>query len=50
MSDLASKALIPLAVRHEPKIYPSCPAESKIELDKSNPSVSRNFHKNQGED
>jgi len=50
LSDLASKALIPSAVRDEPLIHTSRPAVQMPELDPSTPAVSRNFHKNRGED
>jgi hypothetical protein len=50
LSDLASKASIPSAVRDEPKIYFSRPVEKKTALDQPNPSVTRNLPKTQGED
>ncbi len=50
LSDLASKAFIPSAVRKEPRIHSSRPAEKKTALEQPNPSVIRNFHKNGGEE
>jgi hypothetical protein len=42
LSDIASKALIPSAVRGKPLIHTSRPAVQMPELDHSNPSLSRN--------
>jgi hypothetical protein len=47
--DLASKAIIPSAVRNEPLIYSSCPAVKMSELDPTNPAVSRSLHKSRDE-
>jgi hypothetical protein len=48
LSYLASKACIPSAVRDEPKIHLSRPAEKKSALDQQALSVTRNLHKTQG--
>jgi hypothetical protein len=50
LSDLASKAFIPSAVRDEPKIYFSRSVEKKTALDQPNPSDTHNLPKTQGED
>jgi hypothetical protein len=50
LSDCASKAFIPSAVRDEPKIFFSRPVEKKAALDQPNPSVTRNHPETQGED
>jgi hypothetical protein len=50
LSDLASKAFIPSAVRDEPKIYYSLPGEKKAALNQPNPSVPRTHPKTQCED
>jgi hypothetical protein len=49
VADLASKAIVPSAVRNEPLIHASCPAVKTSELDQDQPAVSRNLHKNRGE-
>jgi hypothetical protein len=49
LNDLASRALIPSAVRDEPLINTSRPAVQMPEPDQSNHSVHRNFHENQGD-
>jgi hypothetical protein len=46
--DLASKALTPSAVRDEPRIHTSCPAELLTTTDQN--LVIRNLHKRQGEE
>ncbi len=46
LADLASKALTPSAVRNEPLIHTSCPAEKMSDLDHAKPPVTRNLHKN----
>jgi hypothetical protein len=50
LSDLASKAFIPSAVRDRPKILFIRPVEKKAALDQPNPSVTCNHSKTQGED
>jgi hypothetical protein len=50
LSDIASKALIPSAVRDEPLIHTSRRAFQMPALDQSNPSVSRNLHRNRCDD
>jgi hypothetical protein len=49
LADLASKAIIPTAVRNEPSIHASFPAVKMSATDQDQPAVSRNFHKNRGE-
>jgi hypothetical protein len=44
-ADLASKAIVPSAVRNEPLIHASCPAVKTSELDQDQPAVSRNLHR-----
>jgi hypothetical protein len=50
LSDLASKAFIPSAVRDEPKIFYSRPVEKKAASNQPNPSVPRTHPKTQCED
>lgn len=50
LSDLASKALVPSAVRDEPRIHTSHAAKRKTDLEEPGNPASRNLHKNQGED
>ena len=46
---MAAKAIIPSAIRNEPLIHSSCPADKMPDLVPKNPTVSRNLHKNRGE-
>jgi hypothetical protein len=48
LADLASKAIVPSAVRNEPLLR-QLPAVKTSELDQDQPAVSRNLHKNRGE-
>ncbi len=49
LADLSSMALIPSAVRNEPFIHTSCPAEKMSDMDQTNHPVTRNLHKNRDE-
>jgi hypothetical protein len=49
LADLASKAIVPSAVRNEPLITRQLPPVKTSELDQDQPAVSRNLHKNRGE-
>ncbi len=50
LSDLASKALVPSAVRDEPRIHTSCAVEKKTVLEAPGCPVSRNLRKSLGEE